>query len=347
MSAPEDAPQARPEPEPARRTRPTRVLYLGGLGRSGTTLLERLLGELPGAVSLGEVVHLWERCVVDGERCGCGVPFRECPFWAQVGELAFGGWDRVDVERLRSLKQAADRTRYIPALARRELPAELHTRLSAYLDHYTRLYRAVQRASGAEVVIDSSKHAALAFCLRWAAHAGTGELDLRVIHVVRDSRGVAYSWTKQVRRPEGLSAPGEFMAQWSPAKTAVHWNAENAAFALLARRGTTTTRLRYEEFLRAPAEALRQCAEFAGLTVDDAALAFLTENAGVVSARLSATHTASGNPMRFQTGPIQLRRDETWRTRLAAQDRRTVTALTLPLLRHYGYIRSQVRGGPA
>lgn len=323
---------------------PTRVLYLGGLGRSGTTLLERLLGELPGAVSLGEVVHLWERGVVGGESCGCGLPFRQCPFWARVGDLAFGGWDGFDIERYRELKQTVDRTRFIPALARREPPAETCARLEAYLDHYTRLYRAVREVSGAEVVIDSSKHAALAFCLRWAAHAGTGEIDLRVVHVVRDSRGVAYSWTKQVRRPEAVSAPaadGEFMAQWSPAKTAVHWNAENAAFALLARRGTPTMRLRYEEFLRAPAEALRQSAEFAGLPADDAALGFLTEKAGIVSARLSANHTASGNPMRFQTGPIQLRRDETWRTRLAPQDRRAVTALTLPLLRHYGYLKGR------
>jgi hypothetical protein len=42
--------------------------------------------------------------------------------------------------------------------------------------------------------------------------------------------------------------------------------------------------------------------------------------------------------MRFQTGPVLLRRDDTWRTRLALVDRRRVTALTFPLLRHYGYL---------
>ncbi|MDT4989050.1 MAG: hypothetical protein QOI74_3144, partial [Micromonosporaceae bacterium] len=36
-----------------------RVVFLGGLGRSGTTLLERVLGELPGVLPLGETVHLW------------------------------------------------------------------------------------------------------------------------------------------------------------------------------------------------------------------------------------------------------------------------------------------------
>ena len=36
-------------------TAPLRVLYLGGMGRSGSTLLERMLGEVPGACSLGDL----------------------------------------------------------------------------------------------------------------------------------------------------------------------------------------------------------------------------------------------------------------------------------------------------
>ena len=62
-----------------------RVLFLGGLGRSGTTLLERLLGQLPGVSPLGEVVHLWQRDLVDDERCGCGDRFSACGFWQKVG----------------------------------------------------------------------------------------------------------------------------------------------------------------------------------------------------------------------------------------------------------------------
>src|SRR6266545_3862920 len=97
-------PSPSPSPSPVIAQATTQVLYLGGLGRSGTTLLERLLGELPGAISLGEVVHLWERGVVDGERCGCGKSFRDCAFWNEVGQAAFGGWDHVDIERLRALR---------------------------------------------------------------------------------------------------------------------------------------------------------------------------------------------------------------------------------------------------
>jgi hypothetical protein len=330
-----------------------RVLYLGGLGRSGTTLLDRLLGELPGAISLGEVVHLWERGVVGGERCGCGESFGGCAFWREVGQVAFGGWERVDIDRLRALRAAVDRTRHIPALARhRRLPSATRERVDAYVSHYVRLYRAVAEVSGARVLIDSSKQASLAGCLRWAATdlggATAGAIDLRVLHVVRDSRGVAYSWTKKVRRPEAVAGGEEFMAQWSPAKAAAYWNAENGAFALFARRGVPTMLVRYEEFLRAPAESLRRIAAFAGLPGDDAAMAFLGEAGdGSVTARLSANHTASGNPMRFQTGPVLLRRDEEWRTRLEPTDRRRVTALTYPLLRRYGYLAGAGGGGRA
>ena len=37
------------------------VLFVGGLGRSGSTLLARMLGTIPGMVSVGELVHLWKR----------------------------------------------------------------------------------------------------------------------------------------------------------------------------------------------------------------------------------------------------------------------------------------------
>src|ERR671939_1190741 len=96
-----------------------RLFFLGGLGRSGTTLLERMLGQLPGVCPLGEVVHLWQRDLVDDERCGCGTRFSACSFWRQVGAEAFGGWDRLDPRRILHLRDAVERTRHIPWLASR------------------------------------------------------------------------------------------------------------------------------------------------------------------------------------------------------------------------------------
>jgi hypothetical protein len=304
-----------------------RVLFLGGLGRSGTTLLERLLGELPGVRPLGEVVHLWERDVAGDERCGCGEHFSDCPFWHEVGLRAFGGWHTVDVWRILALRATVERTRYIPRLASARLPAAFLALVTEYAQWYEQLYTAAAAVSGASVLVDSSKHAALAYCLRFAT-----DLDLRVAHMVRDSRGVAYSWTKQIVRPESPS--GDEMTRYTPWRSALLWNAHNAAFALLPRCGVPVRRIRYEQLLAAPNDVLSSLLEFVGLPAGPVELV----RDGVVS--LGSCHSAAGNPMRFKTGPVPLRHDDAWRTALPPRQRRLVSALTLPLLGAYGY-----RGG--
>ena len=307
-----------------------RVVYLAGLGRSGSTLLERLLGEMPGACPAGEVVHMWLRSVRDDERCGCGQPFSSCPFWQQVGQAAFGGWDRVDVDRVTRLRAQVDRARFLPLLASAPLRRRLQPALADYVGHYQRVYAAISQVSGSPVVIDSSKHASLAFCLR-----SSPDVDLRVVHMVRDSRAVAYSWSKVVERPE---AAGSQMSTYPAASAALRWNLQNSALQLLSQLGTPTLRVRYEDFVRSPAATLSEIAAFAGLP-GGPDFGFLgTDGPGHWWADLRATHTASGNPMRFSTGRVPIRYDAAWQAAMLAGHRRTVTTLTLPLLMRYGYL---------
>ena len=224
---------------PGTQARPT-VLYLGGLGRSGTTVLERVLGELPGVCSVGELVHLWRRGVLDDETCGCGRAFSSCPFWAEVGRTAFGGWSRDLALRMEELRPQVDRTRFVPRmLAPRLMRRDLRAALQEYAETWLRLYRAIQEVSGGAVVVDSIKHSSLAFVLR--TEPG---IDLRVVHVVRDSRGVAYSWTKEVRRPES-GDDAALMTRYSPTRASALWVGHNLLFGLLRRLGTSSRLLRY------------------------------------------------------------------------------------------------------
>jgi hypothetical protein len=308
-----------------------RIIYLAGFGRSGSTLLERLLGELPGVCPAGEVVHMWQRGIREGERCGCGEPFPACPFWQRVGKTAFGGWDNVDVDQVARLRASVDRSRFLPLLGAAPLRRTFLPGLDEYMAYYLQTYAAIAEVSKSEVVIDSSKHASLAYCLR-----SDPGLDLRVVHVIRDSRAVAYSWSRIVSRPE--TATETHVATYSPATAAVRWNTQNAALQLLSRLGTPTLRVRYEDLVREPAVRLREIAEFAGLS-GDAGLGFLhTDGPGRWRADLGVTHTASGNPMRFTTGQVVIRPDDQWRTAMLAGKRRMVTTLTLPLLARYGYL---------
>jgi hypothetical protein len=309
-----------------------RVVYLGGLGRSGSTLAERLLGELPDVCPAGEVVHMWERGIVSGERCGCGEPFPDCPFWQKVGATAFGGWDNVDAARVRALRRTVDRNRFIPLLAAPVLQRPSFERaLDTYLSYYQRVYAAITEVSGCRAVVDSSKHASLAFCLRQCPG-----LDLRVIHIVRDSRAVAYSWTRQVDRPDGQR---NHMRTYSPTASAMWWNGQNSALQLLARTATPTLLVRYEDLTNDPEETLRRMAEFADLPADAGAFSFLGGENSDRRAELDVAHTVSGNPIRFITGQVAIQEDKAWQDSLSAPQRRAVTTLTFPLLARYGYVR--------
>ncbi|GAA3723700.1 hypothetical protein HDA32_000665 [Spinactinospora alkalitolerans] len=302
------------------------LVFVGGLGRSGSTLIERLLGELPDVCSVGELVHMWRRSLVDGEPCGCGAPFADCSFWSAVGVEAFGGWDRLDAREVLDLKDSVDRTRFVPRLLSRELPAEAAERVRRYTDLYDRLYAAIASVSGCAVVVDSSKHASLAACL-WRRYGRR----MRVLHVVRDPRAVAHSWGKRVPRPDAMrSSPEQEMARRSPGGTAVQWMAQNAVLASLARRGAPTRRVRYEDFVAAPVREFRAIAGFVGHHGE-------VPLAPDGTARLSCTHTVSGNPMRFTTGPVAVRADTSWQGGLARRDRITVSVLTAPARWRYGY----------
>ncbi len=315
-----------PPVEPERRVP---VLYIGGLGRSGSTLLERALGQVDGFVCIGEVVHLWERGLRDDELCGCGAAFSACTFWQRVGKSAYGGWDKVDAGAVLALKASVDRTRFVPRLTRATATGDFARRLRRYTDLLTRLYAAVLEVSGAEVVVDASKHATTALALRTVP-----ALDLHVVHAVRDSPAVAYSWTKQVRRPEASN--GDLMASWSPAKTAVHWTSENLLLDRGARLGTPTSVVRYEDFVADPKATLARLLRFMGRDDTEPLLGFVDGH----HLELTPSHTVAGNPMRFTNGGIDIVADDAWRSALPEGQQRLVRGLTRPLRGRFGY-----RGG--
>lgn len=302
------------------------VLYLAGMGRSGSTLLERAAAQIPGVVGVGELVFLWERGIRNDERCGCGVPFSQCAFWSEVGRVAFGGWDRVDVDRVLHLDGRVNDVRHVARLAAGRLGGRrFEMELREYVGYYERVYAAVREVTGCDLVVDSSKLTALAFALRRSP-----SIDLRVLHLLRDPRAVAYSWTRRVRRPEVVDGES-YMPTYRPSYMAALYAGHHALLELLAPMGTPSMRVRYEDFVAAPEATLCEAADFAGLQAPD--LDFVEGD----RVDLATVHTVAGNPSRFDTGEVRIRRDDAWQTKLPRTQRRTVGALTLPARVAYGY----------
>jgi sulfotransferase family protein len=304
-----------------------KVLYIGGYSRSGSTLLDRMLGQLPGFLSTGELGYITTHGLQQNRLCGCGARFLDCPFWNRVGQEAFGGWQTREAEALTRLYPEVTRHRYVPLLLTPSLRPSFGDKLAQYVELLARLYQALAAVGQARVIVDSTIDPARAFILRHVPG-----LDLRIMHLVRDSRGTAFSWTKDLVMKDSVDevvAKGTF----PPRRTAMRWMAYHLLFHGLNVVDHGQLVVRYEDVVRAPKAELAQIAAYLGEELDVQALGFVEQGAVV----LATDHTAVGNDMRFATGAVPLKVDEAWRRALTARDRRIVTALTWPLLKRYGY----------
>lgn len=298
-----------------------RILYVGASGRSGSTLVDRMIGQLPGFVSVGELRVISWAGLRENRLCGCGEQFLVCPFWTSVGEYAFGGWSAVDPQALEESGASTYRT------ALREM---LRYRRPAHPDGKTelirRLYEGIARATDGATIIDSSKGPRYAALL-----SGVPGLDVKVIHLIRDSRGVAYSWSKTVTRPDVRGEVVE-MLRMKAFKAAARWMIYNVMLELLGRM-TDVVRLRYEDLLTDPGAELTRVLTALGMAPEGDAFSYI----GDAAVRLRPNHTVMGNPMRMQHGEVPLRVDDAWRSSMSPGANALVTTMTWPLLLRYGY----------
>ena len=321
-------------PDPAT---PVRVLYVAGSGRSGTTVINTILGQIPGAFAAGELRYLWHRGVVEDHRCGCGEPFSTCPVWSAV-MADVGPLDAAEAEAL--ARRLLDRLRILrlPLLLGRRLarrravpPHPDDARIAA-------LYRSVAAHTGASVIVDSSKLPPYGLLL-----SGLPGLDVRILHVVRDPRATAFSW-RRTKQTQDTTA-GTLMPRMDVGKSSLLWLLWNLLTdRLWPARRPDTLRFRYEDFVAQPRRHMVEVAELAGLPAD--ALPFVSDD----EVTLAATHSVAGNPNRHTTGTVRIRGDMEWRAAMPTRDRLVVTALTAPGIARFSYpwaVRSRGRRGPA
>ena len=301
-----------------------KVLFIGGSGRNGSTLLANVLGQIDGFCSVGELRYVWDRGLVEDRHCGCGARFKECPFWADVLRCAFGEDGVPDGRELLRLREDGLRSRHllVPSAAARRLAAPDYQR---YLRATRRLFTGVQEATGCDVIVDSSKFPSYQYVLE-----SFRDLDVYTVHLVRDPRAVTYSYCCR-RKPRSPFEETRLDPR-GPLTTALSWHEWN----LLLRRHSQSRQgrylmLRYEDFTRNPGTALKQVLALVGR--EQADLPFRGAN----DLELGTHHTVSGNPDRFKTGATVIRPDEEWRSRMGWRMRALVSTVTWPERLRYGY----------
>lgn len=312
-------------------TAPRKVIYVTGYGRSGSTLLDIALGSHPRIFGAGELTalarHVWE----NGEYCACGAQVRNCAFWQPV----VASWTGNAVDQQQALRGIALRQRRIEGLIswRRLVGKRFAPWLAGHLEQLSRLFEGIAARFGVEdpIIVDSSKLPGRGFVL-----AATPGVELYVVHLVRDARGVAWSLAKPHSRSVEQGVQRDLHAK-PAAYVAMRWSVVNLASELLRLRlgKGRSMRLRYEDFVADPAAALKEIAEMCG--------AEWSESADTAArSPLNPAHQVAGSRHRTSKA-LQIRADEEWRSQMPERKSRLVTILTAALLRRYGYPLAIVR----
>jgi hypothetical protein len=194
------------------------VLYIAGYGRSGSTLLGRILAANRHVIDLGEVVRTARYLGSRKRRCVCGEVVANCPVWGGISA----------------------------ALATRRRHANAVT--------HVRILEAIASATGFPVLVDSSK-TALRQAARPFFLARNLSMPLTMVHMVRDPRGVLWSVLRE-RARYGQASP-KWLQLALAIKISAAWSMANITaelFGLWSR--DRYVRVRYDEAMTEGVPAL-------------------------------------------------------------------------------------------
>ena len=263
------------------------LLYISGSGRSGSTLVERVLNSSPRFVAVGEFHVLW-RLPLRAITCSCGAGIERCDFWQAV--LHDAAVTPTDLAALADLEGRLARSGHVAAngFSLPRLAADEAT--GRFLAPQFAIFEAVAALAGKPVVVDSSKAGPRAWLMATAPVT-------RIIHLYRDPTQVIASW-RSVKFDKGL---GTAMARPNVAAAAADWWKSEHLARRLAQE-TAVGMVDYRSFCAAPGPGLAAALSAAELTGSDG-IDWQDARTVLPGAHY---HSLNGNPDRFDTGPIKV-----------------------------------------
>ncbi len=305
-----------------------KIIYIMGAGHIGSTILDIVLGSYPQMESLGEIskFHHFGWKLDENRQCSCGLPVYHCPFWSQVRdewtELTGAG----NAAKHIALQRQIERRRFGWARLLRNSGRTLTPKFTEYMRGVEALYRAVQKASGKGFLIDSSLSPRRAYGLTL-----NPKIDLYLIHLVRDGRGIIWS----------LKKPGKktLTKVYKPApasRTIRYWITANLQSAYVFSQVKEEKRrlIRYEDFVIQPDVILNQIGAWVGEDLSRSG------NELEPNQFSGERHTVGGNRIRMHK-EFRIIPDFKWMEKLSESDRKFFWRTAGWLARHYQYENDQ------
>jgi hypothetical protein len=292
---------------------------------SGATLLAFLLGAHPQISTVGEMNGRKKKkgLDVDTYLCSCGQKIKECEFWQSVKTAMQARGFEFDpvhfdtrfilsgppiVQTLRhgsfrnsTLDSMRDAIFHIWPPERREIK-RLVARNEALIE-------AVLSLTGNNVFVDTSKEG-----LRLRSFRRFSAFDMRVIHLIRDVRGVVASHLRR-KRARSMS---EAVRHWVKKHQKIQRD-------MAAWSDVECITVRYEDLCQDTQSTLERLYRFCGVD----------PHIQITDFRAIPQHIG-GNSMRLRSGS-EIKLDERWKQQLAAEQLKEIDRVAGKLNRQYGY----------
>jgi hypothetical protein len=198
----------------------TKLVYIGGYGHSGTTLLEYLMAGSPEVLACGEVVSSVGRKDQSAKEpiCSCGLAAENCPVWGSF---------QTQIE-------------------------------ATGLTHAAILAALMSRTNGKyAAIIDSSKTAWGSFAAPFRLRRKFGS-DFVLVHLIRQPAAVCWSALRKKNRRAKKEGREPLHYALRCGFTVAAWSIANLACELFGLiYPSQCVRLRYEDMVRLPAETLQ------------------------------------------------------------------------------------------
>ena len=289
----------------------SKLVYIAGYGRSGSTALATILSGHPQVVAVGEATFLADDWDDPTRPCSCGQPYGTCDFWGELRP------DPAGLEAIRSVVRDIDR-HVLRSWWRG--PGRATGPSAADYGMFTRAVNDfARRRSGRPIVLDSSKSARGAAARAVALRRFAGE-DVYLIHLVRGGMASVDSMVTTGSNwvIEGHARPGRLPA----VRASVGWVRANlcAVGARMALGAERSLQLSYDELIAHPAAALAKIGDLLDLDMSSVARQVQDNHPFPVG------HVVGGNRIR-KHGEVELWSRPVTRPRLSRRVRATFLLL--------------------
>ncbi len=298
-------------------------LYIAGAGFSGSTLLAFLLNSHPQMASISEVEGPMPDLDIETYTCSCGALLLSCPFYLELEKSIQNMGSTFSLRDWRTKFQLSkNRAINIPLVRplRNTLLERIRDRAVSYLPTYGNTIREVAlrnlhfakatlSLTGKKIFVDAQKDS-----IRIKFLKEIDEIDLKVIHLIKDARGGAMSYMKHSGRHD---------AKWASRRWLIaNMNTDRARRYV---QKTRWLRIHYSELCENYQITVDRIADFVG-----------AERATIQRNFLDGDHHIVGNVMRLKRNQ-RVKKDDSWKEHLSPDDIDTIARIGGKANRYFGF----------